>query len=196
MSSSTHSTKLESNSKIIIKTYTRYLKPIPNEHLLLNITNDVQTKFSNYPDIKKTTIALYRFLTHPETKFKEVSDNELKLSYRSNRYSEKFVGFEEVQKELEYHFAKDLKEKIAEVENKRKTLHDKISKEFNTTIDELNSKNKELQKQLDETQEKLKEASKSHEEKLAEAEKKFKEAADELEQLRGKKSFLQKLFGK
>lgn len=188
-------TKLENNSQIIIKTYTRYLKPIPNERLLLNITNDVQTKFSNYPDIKKTTITLYRFLTHPETKFKEVSDNELESSYQSNRCSEKFVGFEEVQKELEDHFARNLKEKIEEVEKEKKSLRDEIYKELINDITKLESENKDLQKQLDETQEKLKEASKSHEEKLAEAEKKFKEAADELEQLRGKKSFWQKLFG-
>ena len=186
-------TKLESNSQIIIKTYTRYLKPILNERLLLNITNDVQTKFNDYPDIKKTTIALYRLLNHPETKFKEVFDNELELPYRSNRCSEKFVGFEEVQKELEDHFARDLKEKIEEVEKEKKELHDKIFKELNNEIIKLDSENKDLQKQLEETQEKLKEASKSHEEKLKEAEEKFKQAAAELNALKGK-SFWKKLF--
>lgn len=189
-------TKLENNSQIIIKTHTRYLKPISNESLLFNIVRDVQKVFRDYLDTKKMSIVLDRFLNHPETKFEEIHDSELYAPYRANHYSEKFVGFEEVKEEIEKHFGKTLQEKIQEVENEKKSLRDKIFKELSITIDELDSKNQELQKQLDETREKLKEASKSHKEKLAEAEKKFKEAADELEQLRGKKSFLQKLFGK
>jgi uncharacterized protein YPO0396 len=186
-------TKLESNSKIIIKTYTRYLKPIFDESLLFDIVKAVQKRFGDYQDIKKMSIALDRFLNHPETKFKEVYDHELDLPYRSSRYSEKFVGFEEVKEEIEKHFGKTLQEKIQEVENEKEKLRDEISKEFSTTIDELKCKNQKLQEQLDEAQEKLKEASKSHEEKLKEAEEKFKQAAAELNALKGK-SFWQKLF--
>lgn len=187
-------TKLENNSQIIIKTHTRYLKPILDNDLLYKIIDDIEDKYYSYQKKDKLTVVLYKFLNHPQTKFKEASENEIDRRYKP--YSEKFVGFDEVKKEIEEHFCKALQEKIKEVEDEKKSLRDEISKEFNTSIDELNSKNKELQKQLDETREKLKEASKSHEEKLAEAEKKFKEAADELEQLRGKKSFLQKLFDK
>ena len=186
-------TKLESNSKIIIKTYTRYLKPISNEPLLFNIVRDVQKTFRDYMDTKKMNIALDRFLNHPETKFKEIHDSELYTPYRSNHYSEKFVGFEEVKEEIEKHFGKTLQEKIQEVEKKKENLREEIYKEVSETLDTFKHQNQKLQEQLDEAQEKLKEASKSHEEKLKEAEEKFKQAAAELNALKGK-PFWKKLF--
>lgn len=186
-------TKLESNSKIIIKTYTRYLKPIFDESLLFNIVKDVQKIFRDYSDIKKMSIILARFLNHPEIKFEEISDHELELPYRSSRCSEKFVGFEEVKEEIEKHFGKTLQEKIQEVENEKEKLRDEIYKEVSETLDAFKHQNQKLQEQLDEVQEKLKEASKSHEEKLKEAEEKFKQAAAELNALKGK-PFWKKLF--
>lgn len=186
-------TKLENNSQIIIKTHTRYLKPISNEPLLYNIVRDVQKIFEGYSDIKKMSIVLARFLNHPETKFEEIHDSELYTPYRSNHYSEKFVGFEEVKEEIEKHFGKTLQEKIQEVEKKKENLREEIYKEVSETLDAFKHQNQKLQEQLDETQEKLKEASKSHEEKLKEAEEKFKQAAAELNALKGK-SFWKKLF--
>lgn len=150
-------TKLESNSKIIIKTYTRYLKPISDEPLLFNILRDVKKHLGDYLDIKKMSIALDRFLNHPETKFKEVSDHELELPYLSSRCLEKFVGFEEVKEEIEKHFGKTLQEKIQEVENEKEKLRDEIYKEVSETLDAFKHQNQRLQEQLDEAQEKLKE---------------------------------------
>lgn len=188
-------TKLESNSQIIIKTHIRYLKPILNGNVLYDIINDIEDKYYSASDKDKLTIALHRCLNHPNTKFEEASLKDINSRYQIQLDSEKFVGFEEVQKEIEDHFAKDLKEKIEEVEKEKKSLRDKIYEEVSETLDAFKYQNQKLEEQLNEAQEKLKEASKSHEEKLAEAEKKFKEAADELEQLRGKKSFWKKLFG-
>ena len=187
-------TKLENNSQIIIKTHTRYLKPVPDENMLYSVIRNIKDSYFYNSDKYKFAVLLSKILNHPDTKFQEASENE--IICKSNSYFEKFVGFEEVEKEIEEHFSKKLQEKIKEVEDEKKSLRDKISNEFHESIHILKVTNKDLEEQLKETQDKLKEASKSHEEKLAEAEKKFKEAADELEQLRGKKSFLQKLFGK
>lgn len=188
-------TKLENNSQIIIKTHTRYLKPILDEPLLFDIVKAVQKLFGDYTDIKKMSIVLNKFLNHPKTKFEEIHDSELYTPYRYNHYSEKFVGFEEVKEEIEKHFGKTLQEKIQEVEKKKENLRDEIYKEVSETLDAFKHQNQKLQEQLDEAREKLKEASKSHEEKLKEAEEKFKQAAAELNALKGK-SFWKKLFNK